>query len=276
MTGSQFESGNNKQGMLGESNRHGSQLHLSPLLFLEAVLPTIGELLQHSPKARKILGFRDIVYRITANGMAGKYYHFHSGQLTLPEKPQQPHVHLHFPSPLDLQKLLLAEVPSIPHIEFPQNFSPHLLPILPRLLIDLDNHLRPPENEKSLLTHLHLLLSIAFRALPHLARHDPPTQAILAQTPPGLLSLLIPNTTISAWAGWDGQHLTTSTNTPPPRQPDAQTTFQDPLTAYHTFNESLDTHAAIGLQRLQVKGHLPLADQFSLLLERLPHFLPQG
>ncbi len=254
------------------TDRHAD---ISARLFLEAVFPSLDVLLQDSSKAQSILGIKDFVLRLSATGCGSQTYHFENERLTVAAKPCQPHLHLHFQSAHDLQKLLHGQLPTIPHIEFPQNFCPSLLPVLPLLLLQLDRALKPPLSEAALLLHLRLLLSIAYKALPHLAQHDPETRQILAHTPPGILHIQLAKTDIRAWANWDGQTLTTSTSDRPPRFPDAQITFLDPLIAYHTFNETLDTHAAIGLHRLIIEGHLPLADHFSLLLERLPHFLPK-
>jgi len=248
---------------------------LTATLYLQAVLPTLDELLQHSNAAQKILGSRTLTIRIVVSKHSAVTLHFENKRLILPPKPRQPHIEFHFHSPNQLIQLLRDNRPTFPHLHFPQKPCPHHLHILPRLLQTLQHQLQPPTGKDSLFLNLRLLLAIAYRALPYLAQQDSTTQSILKNTPQGLLSVQVANTDIAAWANWDGQHLTSSTTSAPPKSPDALITFQDALTAYHTFHETLDTHAAIGLHQLQIQGHLPLADQFSLLLERLPHFLPQ-
>lgn len=248
---------------------------LEALLYTHAVLPTLEDLLTHSVEARKLLGKRNFRIRLSVPKICDTYLHFVDQKVRILNKPEEPDIHLYFKSPLDLVELLKSKRPTLPHVAFPKKPCPQHLHILPGLLQTLENQLKPPHDEDSLLIHIRLLITIAYRALPFLSKYDPKTQAILQQSPTGILFVKIQNTKISGWISWDGNTLSTSTKTAPPHSPDTIITFKDPLTAYHAFNEKLDTHAAIGLQKMKIEGNLPLADRISELLERLTLFLPR-
>ena len=248
---------------------------LEALLYIHAVLPALKTLLIHSEEARKRLGKRDFKLRITILGTTTTTLHFKHQKLHILTKPANADIHLTFEKPSQILELLRDKRPSFPHLDFPQNPCPQHLHILPALLHILDNRLTPPTDKPSLLLHLRLLLDIAYRAIPYLAKHDPSTKDILQNTPCGLLLVQVRGTDISGWIHWNGQSVESSTQSPPHQPPDSLITFNDPLTAHYAFQEKLDTHAAIGLHKMCIEGNLPLADKISALLERLTLVLPR-
>ena len=248
---------------------------LETLLYLHAVLPTLEDLLKHSPEAKETLGDRKLTIRITVSGCSEVYLKFENRQVHSLSKPEQPDICLHFPSPQQFIGLLKEKRPHFPHVAFPKRPCPQHLLILPVLLQCIEKQLLPPKDVNSLMLHLRLLIGIAFRAVPFLANHELETKSLLQETPVGLLQFKVIHTDISGWIDWNGKTLTALTShNPPPQLPDAIITFNDPWTAYHTFHETLDTQAAIGLHQLRIEGHLPLAEKMSMLLERISLYLP--
>lgn len=248
---------------------------LQALLYVHAVTPALETLLIHSAAARKLLGNRDFIIRITIQGTTSTTLHFKQQKLQVLAKPANADIHLTFENPFQIIALLQDKRPSFPHLDFPQKPCPQHLHILPALLHILDSCLTPPKDKPSLLLHLRLLLDIAYRALPYFAEHDTATKCILHNTPRGILQVHVSGTDIAGWIHWDGTSVETSTQSPPPQYPDTLITFNNPLTAYQAFHEKLDTHAAIGLHQMCIEGNLPFADKISALLEKLTLVLPR-
>jgi hypothetical protein len=120
--------------------------------------------------------------------------------------------------------------------------------------------------------HLRLSFEVALRAVPIVALDDPQARRALANTPPGLLVIRIPDLAFIASVRWENGTLTSAPGEPA-RAPDATVTVCDEETARLLLANAIDPQVALGLGRVRVDGLIPLADGLDVLLHRVDAYL---
>lgn len=125
--------------------------------------------------------------------------------------------------------------------------------------------------------YLRLTFGVLLRALPVLGAADGPSQAALSHAPVGLMAIEAPALNLCGWVRWDGRGEPVTALGPPPVAPDATLRFTDRATLADALAGRLDPLAAVALGRVEVHGRVPLADAFSVVMDRAEHYLkPEG
>lgn len=244
---------------------------LRELLFLRAVIPAFGTLLLHDGNARSILGQKTFS---AGFGRSASPHHtclqFSRGTACLLNAaPGQPELQLDFGDTAATARFLLDRSR---RIRLRRGFfRPLLLLCLARLALRLKFLLLPPVDRplrpSDLQTHLLLTLTVAASGLSLLSIHDPVTKTILAGAPDGSLCFEVAGTPVRhALEKADGK-ITSLQNIP--HKPAAVITFADSLAATEILRHRGDSHAALCLGRLSLRGLVPLADGIGAAMDRL-------
>lgn len=244
-------------------------------LHLHAVLPALDDLLKHVPEARKTLGRRHFTVRISVRNGPRVLFSLGGGRCLVDETPpQSSEIRFFFRSPEHLNRLMQGR-PVLPGFES-TDWNPGNLITFLRLLNLLRKYLRPKElpsrDETFRANHVRLLLGIAFFGLKQLAKHEEVSQRRIKESPTGLALFSIKGGDLAAWASWDGQEVLAGKGTPE-AEPDVTVSFKNADIAYQALNEKLDPMASVGLQLIEARGLLPLADALSFIIERIPRYL---
>ena len=244
-------------------------------LHLHAVLPALDDLLKHVPEARRILGPRNFSVHILVRNGPKVIFTLGEGRCLINEThPREAGIRLFFRSPEHLNRLLQGK-PALPGLEL-ASWNPGCLLAFLRLLNLLRKHLRPKalgsQDETFRDNHVRLLLGIAFFGLKQLAEHEETSRRRILEAPNGLALFSIQGGDLAAWARWDGHQVTAGKGLPED-QPDVTVSFKDADVAYRALNEKLDPMASVGLQLIEARGLLPLADGLSFIIERIPRYL---
>jgi len=245
-------------------------------LHLHAVLPALEASARLVPQGRDSVAHASFALGLRVAGGPAAMISASGGIVRVePAVPARGGAVLHFLRPGHLNAIFLQ------HFAFPPlpvrgwlHFA-KLRPFL-RLTKVLDDTLQPTADAltDADFRQRHLLISfqVALRAVPIVAREDPIAIRTLANTPPGLLVIRIPDVPFVASVLWENGSLTSDLGEPT-RAPDATVTIRDEETARLLLASAIDPQVALGLGRVRVDGLIPLADGLDVLLHRVDAYL---
>jgi hypothetical protein len=246
-------------------------------LYLEAVLPCLGELVAHDPAARDLIAGTKASLRFRILSGPAVTLHIEHGTIrTQTGAAGGASIVLLFVSAAHLNAFFSGNSWAVPillwggwRIRTLSRFTR----LAERLEAVLDGHeavLASPEGRR---LHARLSLMAAGLGLTPLARGDEPTRTALHALPFGLASFTIegePQATV--WFDYGQQHVASGWSQPP-RRPEVSIAFNDPETAYDAMRDQLDALAATGLGRIRVDGLVPLADGLNFIMQRIRVYL---
>jgi hypothetical protein len=242
-------------------------------LFFEAALPTMAAASLSVPRLRRLLPKKEFALLLTGPYATGCRLAISPQKINwAPWSPSaRAGLHLHFPEPAQVIGLLRGS-PSLPHIR-KGLFRFNQLLCFDRLSKAFETHLKAPTGtlsaEEQNLRAEHLLAT-ALRGVCLLSAADAKAIGWLRGTPPGILRLEVGKRprALLRWTGFKLEPVA------PGEKPEVAVIirFADEASLLALLEERADPLVSLALGKVSVSGRIPLADQFSALLDRLACF----
>lgn len=235
-------------------------------LYLEAVLPVVPDLAAHDSLLAASLAGPDVAVTLKTSGDLRARLAITGNQVRYSTDPQSGDLRLWFPTPAQLVRAFDGR--GRPAFALPTGGFHRLLRA--RRLVAAGDRLNTLLNNRTnapLALHAWGNLLVGIHAVTTWLRHHP---ADRARFPSGVLVLSCP-------AFPDTLHLdlaTLTVGTGEPAAPaTARITFADLATVLAELDHQLDAPAALGLGTLRVEGHVPFAENLSLLMLKAGNLL---
>jgi hypothetical protein len=251
-----------------------SPLAIESELYLQGVLSAMEELPTVSEEVRKQIEKEDFTLKVSILGGSSLYLTFIKGTI-IAERSGISQVGLCF---LSHQQFLNSVLKSGFNIPIPT----HGLLYISKLLLfqKLGDAMQPFLEPKSydlldpvfLEKHVRLTMHVALHATQRLVEIDSEAKAWLANQTKKCIQFSVGNTSIKYWIDISPTGIVIH-KTMPVHSPDAQVLFQDPQIAYEALNNKIVPWAALGLGQIQVRGDVLLADQFSMVMEKVSNYI---
>jgi hypothetical protein len=246
-------------------------------LYLEAVLPCLGDLGEQDPTARAIMGDTRASIALRILGGPGALVSFDGGRIACgAARGSRPSVTLLFYTATHLNAFFAGAKWALPlpvwggwRIGLLNRFAK----LAARLEAVLNGHAEVLATAEGRRLYARLSLIAAGLGLAPLAAGDAEAIRTLRTLPPGLAAFRIegePNSTV--WFDF-GAGKRTSGWSDPPRRPDVSIVFGNLPLAYAAMRDEVDTMAAIGAGDMRIDGLIPLADGLNVVMERLRVYL---
>lgn len=243
-------------------------------LHLFAVLPAFPDLLKHSAQARKRLGKQRFRLRLQSPAKLQADLFFSRGRCRfLGNTPGRPGICLRFVSHQQLNRQFTGDGFSLPiptgglcKIRALWTFS-RLSAQLQAALVEPTDTTTEPEA-----LHLRLNLGIALAAACQLITHEAFCAHLFAGESDWAVEFTIGETDFRAWIG--GRAGATHWGRGRSQNPLARLHFENPRIAQEALNGRLDNMRAVAGGAIRISGLTPLVDRLSLVLERVPLYLP--
>jgi hypothetical protein len=248
-------------------------------LYLEAVLPAIPLLATRDAALAAALAGSDFAVVFTTAGHLRTRLALRAGVATgsfgAASSPQPGDIRLWFPSPGQVVRAFDGR--RRPAIALPLGgwlrlFRLRRLSAAGQRVEFILTHRPPPADTAALALHAWGNLAVGLAAATAWLRHHPDGPAARARLGSGVVVFSCPALPSSLWL--DLTSLTTGAGEPPHGAVlMATVTFADLDTLLAELDHQLDAPAALGLGTLRLSGHLPLAENLSLLLLKVGNLL---
>jgi hypothetical protein len=247
---------------------------LQARLHLFGVLPAFYDLLKYSDQAKASLGNQRFRLRIRSQGDLGADLLFSEGRCRFLRNPSgRPTISLRFVSHGQLNRQFSGRGFSFP---VPTRGASQIraLRVFSQLSLQLQNALVTPLSGDARHSGLHLRLTfgVALAAACELINHEGFSAHLFTSQPDWSVEFTIGDTDFHAWIGQTcglAQWGRGAANAPL-----ARLHFKDPKIAQKALGGKLDNLSAVTNGAIRVSGLTPLADRLSLVLERVPIYLP--
>lgn len=241
-------------------------------LHLQAVLPSFPDFLKHSEIARKFIPQSRFILRFSVRELSADLC-FSQGRCRYRKAPsKQPTIHLQYFSYRQFNRALSGIGRPLP--------LPRLSPMdIPKLFafIKLSTYLKNflampvPTSTGERLLQVRLSMQVAVAAATVLIEHEPFSKSLLNGSEDWAIRLRVDGTDICLMIGQRNHTLRWGRNLR--TQITAEIIFKDLGQAHESLQGTLDNMAAMNEGSLRIHGYLPLAERFSLVLERVPLYL---
>lgn len=247
-------------------------------LYLQAVLPALGELVRLVPEAHEIVARVEGQVRMSRWRGPWVALGIERGRIRqLSDAEVQHPLDVVFLTDGQVNRLFGGKGWALPVIT--AGFGRwRILQPFRRLAALLKEHLQAPDREESdparWRVHARLLLSVVLRAVREIGEHDSKARMILSQTPEGQVEFRIGDWSSRPWIRWrKNPRLIETGEEPSSVPPDVIITFRDERTVAAAMQPGFDTAAAMGRGDIVVRGLLPLAEGLGLVMERVSSYL---
>ena len=246
------------------------QSHLNLL----AVFRSLEELPRLDPESAALCRDWDLTVQFTVRNGPRAFLEFKAGTIRHGEgSHSNPSIHLFFFSPRHLNALFEGTGVPLPVKGFLR--LGFLKSGFAQLTGRLTHFLRPesdvPQDEPFVRVNTALSLFTAAHAVRELARLDPLSRQIAAQTPRGALQIEILPDGPHVYLLFEERDVCVARGKAP--KPMAKMIFQDIRIAHALLNGRIDSLRAVASGDLVLYGQIPMVDNLGLLLERVEHFL---
>lgn len=247
-------------------------------LHLQAVLPALEDLCEHSIEIQKLLTHGNFFLRFHVLFGPETILAFQNGKIRKIENnpPFSNSLTLHFLTCSQLNKMFLKRGISIP-LPSCQLWNLPKLKTFQRIASEMESSLKSSDKALEQPEMLHryacMTLRLMVRAAVVLVEQEKKSREILQSGPSGIVQFEIANRPAGAcWLEWKDDRIKMVPGFSR-LTPDTSITFKNPSILRQAALNQLDSQAAIGHGDIVVKGLIPLADTVGLVLERIALYL---
>jgi len=243
-------------------------------LNLYAVLQNLEDLVQlDSEMAAKTKNW-DVTIQFSVNGGPRAYLAFKNGVCTHGRgRHENPSVKLFFTSPKHLNAMLDGKARPIPLKGFTKLgfLSKEFMPLAGRLAYYLKPEGGLLEDENFLKINTILTLHTALFAVGELAALEPVSKHLAAHMGDGILQVEVPPE--GPYVALHLDHGAVSVTKGKADNPKARMIFKNLKVANDLLNDRVDSFRAVAQGDIALKGHVPMLDNFDLILDRVRAYL---
>ncbi|RJO64097.1 MAG: hypothetical protein C4523_18900 [Myxococcales bacterium] len=247
-------------------------------LHLYAVLPRLQELVKLDPDARKLAGEMKSAIRFAVRGGPSVLLKFSGGAVSVTrDRREGCDIGLYFTSPQKLNKMFLGQsVVPIPYLGSPGGLTrlgdlkrfTKLTEIMTRYLKPSAHDMNDPEFRAR---HVEMGLMVGIAGAGVIGESDPMMARTVKKLRDGTLLVNVKPVGPKAHVVVKGGRITALNG--PIDTPSGTIEIKDLDTAVALLANKLDTFAAVGACDLRIFGLIPLADEFSALMDRVGLYL---
>jgi len=244
-------------------------------IYLKAILPLIGEVLDRDEEAKKIAGkWKCSIMLFVGGGGPGSTLVFKGGKCEgIRKKVSMPSIALFFPNAAKLNSMFEgAKVMPVPVLGI---WHPMVLMKFESLAKRLDYYMKPSEDllkdRAAFAFIVELMLYAALNGACQVAMNDPAMKEIADHTPDGVMQVSVKDGP-KAYLVKKGNDFSVfkGESQEPPK---AIMEFKDIDLAYNLFKGQVDAMAALGGGDIRIRGLVPFVDNVNACLDQLGTYL---